>query len=105
VLTLILSDVIGDPLDIIASGPTVCPTASPTAAADIVRQYGLTEDDMGPAVSQLLLLPSEKEDSLDSQVFENVTNLVVGNISLALQSIVEKASEVTILNYCLVSIK
>jgi hydroxypyruvate reductase len=43
VVSLILSDVIGDPLDVIASGPTV---ADPTTFADalrIVEKYGLTE--------------------------------------------------------------
>jgi hydroxypyruvate reductase len=43
VVSLILSDVIGDPLDVIASGPTV---ADPTTFADalrIVEQYGLAE--------------------------------------------------------------
>ncbi len=43
VASLILSDVIGDPLDVIASGPTV---ADPTTFADalrIVEKYGLTE--------------------------------------------------------------
>ncbi len=43
VVSLILSDVIGDPLDVIASGPTV---ADPTTFADalgIVGKYGLAE--------------------------------------------------------------
>ena len=43
VVSLILSDVIGDPPDVIASGPTV---ADPTTFADalrIVEKYGLTE--------------------------------------------------------------
>jgi glycerate-2-kinase len=94
VLTLILSDVIDDPLD---SGPTVCSTAAPTAAADIVHLYGLTEDDLGPAVSQLLLPSSEiEEDYHGSEVFTRVTNLILGNISLALQSVVKKASEVPV---------
>jgi len=44
VLTLVLSDVVGDPLDAIASGPTV---ADPTSFADcleIVGRYGLEQE-------------------------------------------------------------
>ena len=41
VLGLILSDVVGNPLDIIASGPTVPATASPQAALAVVEKYHL----------------------------------------------------------------
>ncbi len=38
-LTLVLSDVIGDPLDIIASGPTVADTAAPGDALAVLRKF------------------------------------------------------------------
>lgn len=41
VLGLILSDVVGNPLDSIASGPTVPATASPRAALAVVEKYHL----------------------------------------------------------------
>ena len=41
VLGLILSDVVGNPLDSIASGPTVPATASPRAALAVVERYHL----------------------------------------------------------------
>ena len=41
VLGLILSDVIGDPLDVIASGPTVPQTPDPATALQILDKYGL----------------------------------------------------------------
>ncbi|MEI6387142.1 MAG: glycerate kinase [Spirochaetota bacterium] len=43
VLTLVLSDVIGDDLDAIASGPTVPDPSTFTEALAIVRRYGLEE--------------------------------------------------------------
>lgn len=43
VVSFILSDVIGDPLDIIASGPTVADRSTFAEAWEIVRKYQLTE--------------------------------------------------------------
>jgi glycerate 2-kinase len=43
VISFILSDVIGDPLDIIASGPTVADPSTFADAWHIVHKYGLTE--------------------------------------------------------------
>ncbi|GAB1457747.1 hypothetical protein MASR2M48_30550 [Spirochaetota bacterium] len=43
VLALVLSDVIGDDLDTIASGPTVPDSSSFTDALHIVRRYGIEE--------------------------------------------------------------
>ena len=39
VFNLILSDVVGDPLDIIASGPTVIDTSTSSDALDIIHRY------------------------------------------------------------------
>ena len=94
VLTLILSDVIGDPLDIIASGPTVRPSAAATAPADIVNKFGLTENELGPSVMQPICSNAESEVSRSKDIFSNVTNLVVGNISVALEAIIHKTAEV-----------
>ncbi len=42
-ITLIISDVLGDPLDVIASGPTVQGTSSPTDAIAVLEKYKLAE--------------------------------------------------------------
>ncbi len=42
-VTLILSDVIGDPLDVIASGPTVPDPTTFSDALDVLERYGLTD--------------------------------------------------------------
>ncbi|MDR7543212.1 MAG: glycerate kinase [Armatimonadota bacterium] len=41
VLTLVLSDVLGNPLDVIASGPTVPDPSTFRAAVEVVRRFGL----------------------------------------------------------------
>jgi hydroxypyruvate reductase len=49
-VTLIISDVLGDPLDLIASGPTVEPKASPAAALEILDRYGARSAGISPSV-------------------------------------------------------
>ena len=41
VFSIVLSDIIGDPLDMIASGPAVVDTSTTEQALEIVRKYGL----------------------------------------------------------------
>lgn len=41
VVSLILSDIIGDPLNLIASGPTVQPPLDSPKAMDIIEKYSL----------------------------------------------------------------
>lgn len=53
-LTLVISDVIGDPLDVIASGPTV---PDPTTAADalaVLERYDAAAAGIGPQVFEVL---------------------------------------------------
>ncbi len=52
-ITLILSDVIGDPLDIIASGPTVPDESTFDDACKVIRKYSL-EDKIPDSVCKLL---------------------------------------------------
>jgi hydroxypyruvate reductase len=96
VLTLILSDVVGDPLDVIASGPTV---GDPTTFADamaVLARYELV--DKVPASIRDYL----KEGALGehpetpkpgSQELAVVINLLIGTNSLAIQAAEKKAME------------
>lgn len=92
---LILSDVVGDPLDVIASGPT---TPDPTTYHDawmVLERYGLT--DQVPAAVRLRLQGGlegiqPETPKPDDPLFARVQNVVVGSNQLAAEAAVEEAS-------------
>ena len=59
VAALILSDVPGDDLRVIASGPTVAPVGSRAQAVDLARELGIW-DDMPKAAQDALLRPQDR---------------------------------------------
>jgi len=70
IFSIVLSDIIGDPLDMIASGPA-CPDSSTCAdAVDIVRRYGLTLSERARGCLEV-----ETPKALD-----NVTTRVTGSV-------------------------
>jgi glycerate 2-kinase len=87
VVSLLLSDVVGDPLDVIASGPTVPDPSTFADCLKIIEGYGL--HDRLPAVVVKLLkegaagLMAETPKPGDA-VFKKVQNLVVGSNRAAL---------------------
>jgi hydroxypyruvate reductase len=48
-ISLIISDVLGDPLDVIASGPTVPDESTPADALDVLNRFGAVELNIAPA--------------------------------------------------------
>jgi hydroxypyruvate reductase len=94
VYTLILSDVVGDPLPVIASGPTV---PDPTTFADawaIVEQYQL-HDTLPQTVRQRLRAGRAGEISDTPKpgdpIFERIHNAIIGSNRIAAQAAVEAA--------------
>lgn len=89
VVALILSDVIGDPLDLIASGPTVPDQSSWEDGWNIVQKYNL-EEELPTKVVEMLQegLKGELDDSpsSDHAIFEKSNNLLVGNNDLAVEA-------------------
>ncbi|MDR7523604.1 MAG: glycerate kinase [Armatimonadota bacterium] len=96
VVTLILSDVLGNPLDAIASGPTV---PDPTTFADalmVVDRYALRDRLPGSVRAYLErgaagAVPETPKPG--DAVFDRTQNLVVGDISLAARAAVDRARE------------
>ncbi len=92
-LTLILSDVIGDLLDVIASGPTVPDPSTYAEAVGILRRSGLEARTPPMVLAHLSrgaggMIPETPKAS--DPVFVNVTNCVIGNNSL----LTDRAGEV-----------
>jgi hydroxypyruvate reductase len=96
VIALILSDVIGDSLDSIASGPTVPDSTTFADCIRIVRRYGI-EERIPPPVLQLLRRGArgevEETPKTGEPVFQRVQNLIVGSNRLALAAAQRKAEE------------
>ncbi len=81
-VNLILSDVVGDPLDAIASGPTVPDTSTFHDAIEILRRYKLWSK-VPRSVAKVLLKGKKglipETPKAGDKVFTKVHNIVVGN--------------------------
>ncbi len=91
-LTLILSDVVGDPLSAVASGPTVPDPSTFVDAKRVLESHGLWH---GMRVSVRKLLTDgimgliEETPKPGNPVFERACNVVVGNNKLACDAAVD----------------
>jgi hydroxypyruvate reductase len=96
VVSLYLSDVVGDPLDVISSGPTVPDTSTFADCMRIVERYGLAAK-LPASVFKLLKDGADGviEDTPKSGdiVFEKARNLVVGSNRAALVAAAYKAKK------------
>ena len=87
VLSLILSDVMGDPLEAIASGPTAPDPTTAVDALDVIARYGL-EAQMPPGIRAAL----EETVKPGDPVFDRVENVIIGNNRIALEATLDRAS-------------
>ena len=62
-VSLIISDVLGDPLDVIASGPTVPDASTPQAALEVLERFGAREAGIAPAVFEYLERAASREQA------------------------------------------
>lgn len=89
IIPLILSDVIGDPLDVIASGPVSPDPSTFSDALQIIAKYGLAES-MPPNVMELLskgargLIPETPKPG--APIFDRVDSIIIGNNASALEA-------------------
>ncbi|XP_030275855.1 glycerate kinase isoform X1 [Sparus aurata] len=84
VIALILSDVIGDPLDLIASGPTVPTEVWPEEVLSVLERYKLLNS-VPSSVNDVLGRASPRESKDKSSTSGHVLNAVIGSNSLALK--------------------
>jgi glycerate 2-kinase len=93
-ITLVLSDVVGDPLDVIASGPTVPDPTTFGDALGVMQRYQLLEVVPAAVVAHLQSgLHGEIPDTPKpgDSLFDQVNNLVIGSNRLAAQAALEGA--------------
>lgn len=86
-ISLVISDVLGDPLDLIASGPTTEPRSTPDDAIDVLKKLGVVKERALVRVVAFLeqqrLTTQQTEPARSSTV---VTNIVIGNNALAVDA-------------------
>ncbi len=95
-VTLILSDVIGDPLDTIASGPTVPDSQTFTDCLDILKKYDIEAQIPAPVLQRLqqgARRTIEDTPKAGDPLFANTHNLVIASNALAAKAAAEKARE------------
>ena len=93
IVSLILSDVIGNPLEAIASGPTVPDLTTRQDAIDILKRYGLEQH--VPA-SILLHLKNDHLGSTHDEpelAFPHAQNIIIGDNRLAAQAAQKQAEQ------------
>jgi hydroxypyruvate reductase/glycerate 2-kinase len=91
IVSLIISDVVGDPLDVIASGPTSPDPTTFQDATHILERYGLLERIPSGVSDYLSKSGVDRETPKRPQA--NVVNKVIGNNHLALNAAKRKAAE------------
>jgi glycerate 2-kinase len=89
VLSLILSDVVGNPLEAIASGPTAPDPSTKADALQVLKKYGLTENVPAEIVSALKNAPGPPKAG--DGLFARVENILVGSNALAAQAALNQA--------------
>ena len=95
VIGLILSDVVGDHLDVIGSGPTVPDPSTFEEACEILKKYDLLNE-IAPSIRRHLQLgregKAEETPKPQEAVFERVYNSLLGSNILALRAAKEEAT-------------
>lgn len=92
--TLILSDVVGNSLDVIASGPTVPDSSTYSDALAVIEKYNLY-DQVSPTIIHTLetgkqrLIPETPKDG--DSIFDNVKNTIIASNLMAAQAALKQS--------------
>ncbi len=94
VITLMLSDVVGSPLDVIASGPTVPDPSTFHDAYAVLERYGVVEQAPASIIAHLRRgMAGEIPDTpkADDPCFQRVQNVIVGDNRIAAHAAADRA--------------
>ena len=95
-ITLILSDVVGDPVDVIASGPTTPDPATSDDAMEILKKYNILTETPQSVIeivtgnSRGLNTASSKSND---KYFKNAYNFIIGSNNIVLKAAQNKCAE------------
>jgi hydroxypyruvate reductase len=92
VLSLILSDVVGDDLDVIGSGPTAPDSSTFADAFAVLEKYAL-RDRVPARVRERLRNGARETPKAADPLFENVENIIVGSNQKSLESAARAAKD------------
>jgi glycerate-2-kinase len=96
IISLILSDVVGDPVDVIASGPTAPDSSTYANAVEILKKYDI-EAKIPSQLLQVLTdgIQKRREETLkeNDKKLQRTFNFIIGSNTLALAEAKEKACQ------------
>ncbi len=97
IITLVLSDVIGDNLDTIASGPLCADKSTYTETKQILEEFKLWKDKIPSSVKQVIIqgiegkiLETPKEDD---PVFSRVDHFILGSNKIACKEVISNSKK------------
>lgn len=90
-ITLIISDVMGDPLEAIASGPTIPAAPDPKGALEVLERFGVVQAGVAPEVVAVLRKQIEERNSRSREsptapVRAKLDTVVIGNVVSAVDA-------------------
>ncbi|MFX1444435.1 MAG: glycerate kinase [Promethearchaeota archaeon] len=101
-ISLIISDVIGDNLDTIASGPTVPDQTTFKDAIDIIKKYGIyfkVPKSIINSLEQGFSDNSLENPKTNHPCFKSIHNYLIGSVKTAVQEIITSLKQDFITNY------
>lgn len=94
-IALIISDVIGDPLDVIASGPTVDTPIDPALAAEVLKTFDPDRTQIARSIHERVDLLLREPPSMAAPSCR-VENRIIGNNAVAIHAAAEEARTIGI---------
>ncbi len=85
-VSLIISDVLGDPLDVIASGPTVPDSSTPQEAIEVLLRFDAQSAGISPTVFQHLERRAAGRSATPVAPTSRARNLIIGNNATAVDA-------------------
>jgi len=97
VISLVISDIVGDPLEFIASGPTFADSTTYSDAKAVFEKYDLWKNipiKVRKVIEDGVSGNIDETPKCDSPIFKDVFNYIVANNKIACQAAIDKANKI-----------